>query len=1450
MPESSVTTSDVLQALSHWQPRVPKEARLDSFLRCWRTGPTVLARYVRSITTTGIASGTTSELMQEVLRALDGACGELARANFSNELPGRIHVAWEETDSQRNVLSRLAHLLRVQCHASRWVLRQLVRKSAFANSSFQTDSNADPWDDLLQAFISWHMAWELPSQPIELTRGSTVSGGGQAAPVDRWMNEFHAELHRRGGFASWYTASNWLALRRLLAYLSEGFLQSHAATEPVSRQRSTAARKTLRSNRLHMLLVRGPDSEGQFLGTTLAATTALQREGECGYYVDPVTWGVLGFDDKLRQSLRIAAALAGNELRRNYDPRDPRALRVSLDEDSAQNLGSNLFLTGDSAGGLLVLSSVATALGKPLDANATASFTVGLVDEAGLEDKLANAPETLTSDDFAIGTVGGLPEKVSENEPLSQLPICRVFVCAGQKFAAARNKKGEPTSFFGWDDDRVRGLKGKTGIDILPVGCTDETGNSFGTLLEILDAMTADARIEAVLEAHADKVLGKWDAVRDAGKGSEQSVQDERKEHRFDRYVWPHYRRELPVREVVPKGSPDVLSEARSEPKSKRVPGEGRVQIAKLLGWLVRKDRSLVVYDRAGAGKTVFSWRIEHELVSEGARRVLFQGRAPLVVRCDGSWPKTDIGDRLLTLRELLESELRAAAGASPDGQEAALREVLNYALQARRVVVIVDGFDQFTAEERRHVVGMLTNKSDPTAKNQCRWIITSRVHTIEALPELFGQPPWTRIRIEPFDEQQQNDYFADTRGRWLQMVPDRKAVKELLGLPLVLKLMRDVLDTTRRGKALPVFRTLSDLFVISSRKLLERAIKTTAQEAIKSGKSAADYLDANGDVQPGLRDRLEQVLATIAFEMLLARHFNAELDDGPERKIAKLQRSALRRYSHDLNLAMKQSDLEASDVDDIQRDLKRRGDEWRDSLDILKRIELNHRSITEAYLPERIAFRSRKIMECYAARYLVKFATDADRDAIRPFLGDDEWEACWDLAVDMPAGEMVIDKALATFALLYERPTGFPRPTRLLYRTWFRLKHETDARLHAGLAPILSGYRAQFLDILSGTGMSPEIELAATGERTTPLDRARLAAEMIAERDLWEHVRPGRRGRYSFQELRPAYVDQMAKLLRRESGAEVTDADLAAWFRENRCDAAPDERPAHSAFALCSNGTSAHATAEQKSDKLRLTFLMGASPKDAQAFGREKWKDERYNGGPWRQVEIPAFRMSTCAVTRGQYRLFDAAREQMNLEPTGENPWEQGKRILSPDDDSPITHVDWFDGFAYALWLGDGYQLPTERMWEGAAWGGLDRWKEKQAVIGVEPYVAGFTRDAVNFGGERTLPVRWDEARRAEAVREGDRDDLPGVYKGNGFGIWQMSGTTYEWCVSRWNESLDGMLVGEAKEPLTLVDISMLCSVRGGSWNIIARNCRCSYRSRLEAGGRRFNLGLRVART
>ena len=96
--------------------------------------------------------------MQEVLRALDGACGELARANFSNELPVRIHVSWEETDSQRNLLSRLAHLLRVQCHASRWVLRQLVRKSAFAHSSFQTDSNADPWDDLLQAFISWHMA--------------------------------------------------------------------------------------------------------------------------------------------------------------------------------------------------------------------------------------------------------------------------------------------------------------------------------------------------------------------------------------------------------------------------------------------------------------------------------------------------------------------------------------------------------------------------------------------------------------------------------------------------------------------------------------------------------------------------------------------------------------------------------------------------------------------------------------------------------------------------------------------------------------------------------------------------------------------------------------------------------------------------------------------------------------------------------------------------------------------------------------------------------------------------------------------------------------------------------------------------------------------------------------------------------------------------------------------
>lgn len=1326
----------------------------------------------------------------------------------------------------------LWHLAQVHFRTARVALRHkfAVSDSPGSVRSSEPKLNSRNHTDLVQAFASLEAAYGLKGRPVSVAPGSTVSRSGTGPAfaheiLEAFLCQLHSPGHGGGSSPSktvltpGLTEPNFAAILHYLGWLlGDRDVALNAQGEPL------AAGESPFVNEVFVLLVTPRDDEDVCKGSVLPACAQRVASTGPGLILDLSTFGLMPFDADTSRSLQIAHLIAANELEASQSLTTGVLLSLKPDEFLPIALG------GDSAGGLLTLTAVATALGISLDGDATASFTINPDDQPDSLDiahRVAAHDRSLRAVDFRIGPVGGIPEKLDQEPALTTRSIARVFLSHNQR----RDVDHAP-----WDA-WAPALETKTGLVIQPVGSPSSANPSdttsptaFASLKTALDLMTGNHLIERLVARHADAIHQKWNAAAHPASTSPRSVIDDHQEHRFDKYVWPNYVHE---ENALPAGRETV---ARRET---RVPGSGVEQLRTLLHWLIKDNKFLVVYDRAGAGKTVFSWRAEHELTSPEIRRSLFGGHAPLVIRCNGTWPKDEDGKTLLTTRQVIARELSRARSTSANVTPAAPLEkemtsrAIDYLLRVRRVVFILDGFDQFSEDERQHVVDQLTDRDDTMAFDQCRWIVTGRVHAIEAHNErLFAKNVWSRIRIDPFDKKQQNTYLADLDGRWQQMVPDRKAVAELLGLPLVLKLIRDLIESKGGGEPLPVFRTLSDLFVEASRELLERAITTTA----KVNPEVARQTN-KGKVSGELLQRLEQVLATLAFEMLLAGHYNAELDNGPEKRVAALERSAQRRVCRDLNTQLKQPDLEPSDRRQYELDLDAAITNFNADLWLLKTIELNHRSITEAFVTERIAFRSRKIMECYAARYLVKFATDADRDALRPFLGDEEWEACWDLAVDMPDREMVVDRALATLGLLFEQPARFPRPTRLLYRTWFRLQHEQNAQLHAGLAPIVSMYRQQFLDILAGKApvptllVDPQLGVNPRAEQPTALNRARRAAESIWDGDLRRYLQP--------------YADV---------GTLPPGETLETWLAQIT--------PQHAAYALCSNGSSTHSTAQQKSDPASLKtlrFLMGASPKDTNASDREKSTEKPYQGGRWRMVEMPAFKMATCAVTRGQYRLFDAVRENADRDD------QYGKDRRAPDDDCPITHVDWFDGFAYGLWLGEGYQLPTERMWEGAGWGGLDRESHPEAVIGVSPYDSTFTSNAVNFYGgvplpggeesgwaERTLPVRWDDARRAVEQSRGGWAYLPGEYEANGFGLWQLSGNTYEWCETLFpdGQTLDDQLDGGATGRELHIETLMRCSVRGGLWFNDARFCRCSYRFWLVAGYRVFELGLRLART
>ena len=219
--------------------------------------------------------------------------------------------------------------------------------------------------------------------------------------------------------------------------------------------------------------------------------------------------------------------------------------------------------------------------------------------------------------------------------------------------------------------------------------------------------------------------------------------------------------------------------------------------------------------------------------------------------------------------------------------------------------------------------------------------------------------------------------------------------------------------------------------------------------------------------------------------------------------------------------------------------------------------------------------------------------------------------------------------------------------------------------------------------------------------------------------------------------------------------------------------------------------------------------FLMGSDDNDSQ-------EDEH----PVHDVFLDAYMIDIYPVTNFEFREFiyanprwrksDTLGKHISIEFEDGNYLRDWKYETFPNGkaDHPVTQVSWYAAMAYAQWIGK--RLPTEAEWEKAARGGVDGKK----------YPWGDSIDGINFLTDDTTSI--------------------GNTPVNGFGIYDISGNVWEWCLDAYDSEY--YFVSPPNNPFSdtnnlswVVENFMKVKeprvLRGGPWGIDAQGARVSHR-------------------
>ncbi|MBF2090176.1 MAG: SUMF1/EgtB/PvdO family nonheme iron enzyme [Synechococcales cyanobacterium K44_A2020_017] len=219
-------------------------------------------------------------------------------------------------------------------------------------------------------------------------------------------------------------------------------------------------------------------------------------------------------------------------------------------------------------------------------------------------------------------------------------------------------------------------------------------------------------------------------------------------------------------------------------------------------------------------------------------------------------------------------------------------------------------------------------------------------------------------------------------------------------------------------------------------------------------------------------------------------------------------------------------------------------------------------------------------------------------------------------------------------------------------------------------------------------------------------------------------------------------------------------------------------------------------------------TFTMG-SPDG------EGYKDEK----PQHSVTISSFWMGKYPVTQSQWRTVSALpkiERDLDADPAS-----------FKGDHRPVEQVSWHDAVEFCQRLskhtGREYRLPSEAEWEYACRSGT-----------TTPFHVGPTiiTELANYNGNDTY------SNGLKGIYSEQTTEV-GSFPANAFGLYDMHGNVWEWCLDHWHDTYQGSST-DGSAWVTGGDNARRV-LRGGSWDSYPWHCRSAYRHWYGPGGRDF---------